>query len=49
MLHTYALALPSPNLLASSSTFSLNIMLQVLLARTIDLFARTPDPIFSNT
>jgi hypothetical protein len=49
MIATYDLSLPSPDLLASYSTFYLDILLQVFLARIIDLFARTLDLIFSNT
>jgi hypothetical protein len=48
VLATSAFTLPLPDLLASSSTSSSNLPLQVLLARMLDLFARTPDLFFDN-
>jgi hypothetical protein len=46
--HSFFFSLPSPDLLASSSSSSLDLPLQVFLARIPDLFARTPDLIFTN-
>jgi hypothetical protein len=43
-----AFAMPLPDIIASSSSFALDPPLQVFLARTPDLLARTPYMFFSN-